>query len=72
MLRSTYSGNYLPSSVNLASDWVRAKRALLGMKKKGLEIKIKIDDGVGISLASEGTDLSVELWEVQPCLWDPE
>jgi len=36
------------------------------------EIKIKIDDRVDISLASEGTDLFVDLWEAQPCLWDPE
>ena len=73
-LHSTCSGNYSPSSVNLASEWVRAKKALLvlGMKKKGLERKRKMDDGVGISFASEGTDLFVELWEVQPCFWDPE
>ena len=36
------------------------------------EIKIKMDDGVDTSLALEGTDLFVDLWEVQPCLWDPE
>ena len=36
------------------------------------EIKIKMDDGVVASLASEGTDLFVDLWEAQPCLWDPE
>ena len=36
------------------------------------EIKIKMDDGVDISLASEGIDLFVDLWEAQPCLWDPE
>ena len=36
------------------------------------EIKIKMDDSVNTSLASEGTDLFVDLWEVQPCLWDPE
>ena len=31
------------------------------------EIKIKMDDGVDTSLASEGTDLFVELWEALPC-----
>ena len=31
-----------------------------------------MDDGVDASLASEGTDLFVDLWEAQPCLWDPE
>ena len=36
------------------------------------EIKIKMDDGVDTSLASEGIDLVVDLWEAQPCLWDPE
>ena len=36
------------------------------------EIKIKMDDSVNTSLASEGIDLFVDLWEVQPCLWDPE
>ena len=36
------------------------------------EIKIKMDDGVNISLTSEGTDLFVDLWEAQRCLWDPE
>ena len=28
------------------------------------EIKIKIDDGVDLSIALEGTDLFVDLWEV--------
>ena len=32
----------------------------------------KMDDGVDTSLASEGIDLFVDLWEAQPCLWDPE
>ena len=36
------------------------------------EIKIKMVDRVSTSLASEGTDLYVDLWEAQPCLWDPE
>ena len=36
------------------------------------EIKIKMDDGVDTSLGSQGTDLFVDLWEAQPCLWDPE
>ena len=36
------------------------------------EEKIKMDDGVDTSLASEGTDLFVDLWEGQLCLWDPE
>ena len=36
------------------------------------EIKMKMDDGVGTSLASEVIDLFVHLWEAQPCLWDPE
>ena len=36
------------------------------------EIKIKMDDGVDTSLASERIDLVVDLWEAQPCLWDPD
>ena len=31
-----------------------------------------MNDGVNTSLASEGIDQLVDLWEVQPCLWDPE
>ena len=59
---------YLPSSANRASDWLRAKRALLWTRQKGL----KIDDGVSISLVSEGTDLFVDLLDAHPCLGDPE
>ena len=36
------------------------------------EMKIKMDDGVHASLASEGTDLSVDLWEAQPFLGEPK
>ena len=36
------------------------------------EIKIKMHDGVDVSLASEGIDLFVDLWEAQPCFWNPE
>ena len=36
------------------------------------EIKIKMDGSVDTSLALEGTDLFVDLWEVHSCLWDPE
>ena len=32
----------------------------------------KMDDRVDASLASEGIDLFVDLWEAQPCLWDPK
>ena len=31
-----------------------------------------MDNGVDTSLALEETDLVVDLWEAQPCLWDPE
>ena len=63
--------DYSPSSANIASDWLRAKRALLQTRKKRLERQIKMDDCVDISLASEEVELFVELWEAQPCLWDP-
>ena len=36
------------------------------------ERKAQMDDGVDTSLASEITDLFVDLWEAQPCLLDPE
>ena len=62
---------YSPSSANLASNWLRAKRALPWLRKKGLERKRKMD-GVDISLPSEGSDPFVDLWEAQPCLWDRE
>ena len=32
------------------------------------EIKIKMGDGVGTSLTSEGIDLFVDLWEALPCI----
>ena len=36
------------------------------------EEEIKMDDRVDTSLALEGINLFVDLWEAQPCLWDPE
>ena len=62
---------YSPSSANLVSDWLKAKTALPCMRKKKKKKK-KMDDGVDTSLASEGTDQFVDLWEAQPCLRDPE
>ena len=57
---------YSPSSVNLASDWLRAESSPVE------EEEIKMNDDVDTSLASEGIDLFVDFWEAQPCLWDPE
>ena len=57
-----------PSSANIASDWLRAESSPVNEE----EIKIKLDDRVDTSLASEGIDLFVDLREAQPCLWDPE
>ena len=57
-----------PGSVKLASDWLRAKRVLLRIRKNGLKTKRKMDDDVDISLASEGTNPFVDLWEAQPSL----
>ena len=59
---------YSPSSTNIASDWLRADSSPVNEE----DIKIKMDDRVDTSLASEGIDLLVDLWETQPCLWDPE
>ena len=36
------------------------------------EIKINMNDRVDPSLALEESDLFVDLWEAQPCLWDPK
>ena len=37
------------------------------------EIKIKMDDGVARFFTGfGGTFLFVDLWEAQPCVWDPE
>ena len=60
---------YSPSSANIASDWLRAESSLVDEE----EIKIKwMMVSLGTSLASEGIVLFVDLWEAQPCLWDPE
>ena len=59
---------YSPSLANLASYWLRAKE----LSCCGEERTIKMDDGVDTSLTSEGNDLFVDLWDVQPCLADPE
>ena len=55
---------YSRSSVNIASDWLRAKSSPVDDE----EIKIKMDDDVDTSLASEGIYLFVDLWEAQPRL----
>ena len=57
---------YSPSAANIASDWLRAESSPVN------EEEIKMDDRVDTSLASEGIDLFVDLWEAQPCLWDPK
>ena len=57
---------YSPSSANIASDWLRAESSPAD------EEEIKMYDGVDTSLASKRTGLFVDLWEAQPCLWDPE
>ena len=60
---------YLPSSMNLISDWLRAESSPVG------EEEIKMDDGVArYFTCSGGIFLFVDLWdwEAQPCLWDPE
>ena len=57
---------YLPISANIASDWLRAESSHVN------EEEIKMDDRVDTSLALEGIDLFVDLWEAQPCFWDPE
>ena len=58
---------YSPSSANIASGWRRAKTSPVDEE----EIKIKMDDGVDTSLASEGIYVFVALWDAQPCLREP-
>ena len=48
---------YSSSSANIASVWLRAESSPVNEE----EIKIKMDDGVDTSLASEGIDLFVDL-----------
>ena len=59
---------YSPSSANIASHWLRSKSSPANEE----EIKIKVDNGVDTSLASEAIDLFVDLWEAQPCLGEPK
>ena len=59
---------YSPSSANLASDWLRAESSPVDEEA----IKIKMDDDVDTSLASERIELSVDMWEAQPFHCDPE
>ena len=59
---------YRTGLANIVSDWLRAKSSPVDEE----EMKIKMDDGVDTSLASDGIYLLVDLWEAQPCLWDPE
>ena len=54
----------ISTSVNFAQPLVK--------QEEEERLEIKMDDSVDISLASEGTGLFVDLWEAQPCLWDPE
>ena len=54
---------YLPSSANIDSDWLRAKSSPVNEEERE-----KMDDGVDTSLASEGIYLFVYLWEAQPRL----
>ena len=72
-LHSACSGNYSPSSADLASVCLGAERALLWMRKKGQEKEErKMGASASVSLALEGIDLFVDWWEEQHCLWDPE
>ena len=57
---------FLPSLANVAFDWLRAKSSPVD------EEEIKMDEGVGTSLASEGIYLFVDLRKVQPCLREPK
>ena len=57
---------HLPSSANIASDWLRAKSSPVGEEE--IKIKIKMDDGMNTSHASDRIALFVDLWEAQPCL----
>ena len=57
-----------PSSTNRVSDWLRAESSPVDEE----EIKIKMDDGVARYFTCLEGNLFVDLWEVKPCLGDPE
>ena len=59
---------YSPCSTNLASDWLKAERSPVDEEEKKKEKGMTVS--LITSLASEGTDHFVGLWEAQPCLWD--
>ena len=62
---------YSPSSVNIASDCLKVKRALLWVRKKRLERKGGKIDVADISLASDEVDLFLDLREALRSLGDP-
>ena len=75
MLREPSSGSsmfweYSPSLANLASDWLKAESSPVNEE----EIKIKMYYGLARYFARFGGIfvVVVDLWEAQPCLWDPE
>ena len=65
-LRLNMFWEYSPYSTNIASEWLRAERSPADEEER------KVTMSVDTSLASERTDTFADLWEAQPCLWDPE
>ena len=58
-----------PSSMNIVSDWMRAESSPVDEEEK----KKRMVDGVPRCFTGlGGNSFIVDLWEVQPCLWDPE
>ena len=58
---------YSPYSMKLTSDWLRVESSPVDEEeKKWMMVSL------GTSLTWEGICLFVDLWEAQPCLWDPE
>lgn len=63
---------YSPYSTIIVSDWLRAKSSPVAEEevKWGLGVGGGMDE-VDISVASDETELLLDLWEAQRCLWDP-
>jgi len=61
---------YSPYLTNLASDWLRAESCPVDEEKT--KTKQWMTVSLGTSLASEGICSFFDLWEAQPCLWDPQ
>ena len=59
---------YSPYSTKLASGWLKAESSPVDEEERKKWMTVSICT----SLVSEIICLFVDLWEAQPCVWDPE